>query len=69
MRIFVLPAEGVNPTFNVLQRAFFILRTCGIKSARIGGFINQSGVMLIDPAEAPEAVQVLTRAGLRATTD
>jgi len=69
VRIFVLPPEGVNPTFNVLQRAFDILRDTGIDSARLGGFINESGVVVIDPTDAERAVRVLTRAGLRATTD
>ena len=37
MRIFVLPKEGVNQTFSVLQRAMDILSDYGFKSARVGG--------------------------------
>jgi len=69
MRIFVLPKEGVNQTFSVLQRAMDILSDYGFKSARVGGYINESAVVLIDPTEAPKAVRLLTRAGLRATSD
>jgi hypothetical protein len=69
VRIFVHLPDGINPTFSVLERAYDILLKTGIRSARLGGFINESGVVLIDPAEAPKAVQVLTRAGLRAVTD
>jgi hypothetical protein len=46
-----------------------ILSDYGFKSARIGGYINESAVVLIDPAEAPRAVRLLTHAGLRATSD
>ena len=69
MRIVVLPKEGVNQTFSVLQRAMNILSDYGFKSARIGGYINESAVVLIDPAEAPRAVRLLTHAGLRETSD
>jgi hypothetical protein len=69
MRIFVLPKEGVNQTFSVLERAMNILSERGFKSARPGGYINQSAVLLIDPTDAPNAVLVLTSAGLRATSD
>jgi hypothetical protein len=69
MRIFVHLPDGTNPTFNVVEQAFDILRRTGIQSARLGGFINEGGVVLVDPAEAPKAVQALTRAGLRAATD
>jgi hypothetical protein len=69
MRIFVLPKEGVNQTFSVLQQAINILSEYGFKSARVGGYLNESAVVLIDPTEAPKAVQQLTRAGLRVTSD
>jgi hypothetical protein len=69
VRIFVHLPDGINPTFNVLERAFDILCKTGIGSARLGGFINESGVVLVDPADAPKAVEALTQAGLRALTD
>jgi hypothetical protein len=69
MRIFVYPTEGGIPTFDVLHQAFTVLRTSGVFSARIGGFIDGQGVMLIDVTEKPRALLALTRAGLRAVRD
>jgi hypothetical protein len=69
MRIFVKPPEDGARITNVAQEALEALRSAGIASARIGGYINESGVVLVDPPDARKAVQVLTNAGLRAVSD
>jgi hypothetical protein len=69
VRIFVQPADGGIPPFDFLQRAYDLLRDARIPSARIGGFIDSQGVVLVDLLDKPKALLVLTRAGLRAVAD
>ena len=69
MRIFVNQPEGNNGAFDTVQRAFDILRNSGIYSARVGGFVNNQGVVLVDFSDKPRALLVLTRAGLQAVAD
>jgi hypothetical protein len=67
MRIFVKPSDSSDLTANVAQEAFHALRRSGIVSARIGGFINDHGVVLVDSREVAFALTMLTRAGFIAT--
>jgi hypothetical protein len=69
MRIFVNLPEGNDAAFDVVQRAFAILRKSGVYSARVGGFVNHRGVVLVDLSDKPRALLVLTRAGLQAVSD
>jgi hypothetical protein len=69
MRIFVQPPEIGGSLNNVAQQAHNILRKAGIASTRLGGIINDQGVVLVDSADVPGALKVLTRAGLRAVAD
>ena len=69
MRIFVNLPDGNNAAFDIVQRAFDILQNSGIYSARLGGLINNQGVVLVDFSDKPRALLVLTRAGLQAVAD
>jgi hypothetical protein len=69
VRIFVNQPEGNNVAVDVVQRAFAILRHSGVDSARVGGFINNQGVVFVDFSDKPRALVVLTRAGLQAAAD
>jgi hypothetical protein len=69
MRIFVNLPSGNEGAFDIVQRAFDILRHSGISSARVGGFVNNQGVVLVDFSDKPRALMVLTRAGLQAVAD
>jgi hypothetical protein len=69
MRIFVNQPEGNNAAFDIVQRAFDILHNSGVYSARVGGFVNDRGVVLVDLSDTPRALLVLTRAGLQAVAD
>ena len=66
MRIFVQPPEIGGSLNNLVQEAQDILRKVGITSSRVGGFINDQGVILVELADVPAAVKALTQAGLRA---
>ena len=69
MRIFVNQPEENDGAYDIVQRAFDILRNSGISSVRIGGFVNGQGVVLVDLSDKPRALLVLTRAGLQAVAD
>jgi hypothetical protein len=56
MRIFVNQPEDNNAAFDTAQRAFDILRNSGISSARLGGFVNSQGVVLVDFSDKPRAL-------------
>jgi hypothetical protein len=67
-RIFVQPPSG-RSFHNIAQEALDILRKAGITSARLGGIINNQGVVLVDLPDASEALETLLLAGLRAVAD
>jgi hypothetical protein len=67
-RIFVQPPSG-SSFHNITQQAHEILRMAGITSARLGGIINNQGVVIVDLVDLPRALEALIRAGLRAATD
>ena len=69
MRIFAQPPEIGGSLNNIVQEAHEILRKVGITSSRVGGFINDQGVILVELADVPAALKALTRAGLRAVAD
>jgi hypothetical protein len=69
MRIFVKPSEDRTSTDNIVQEAFEALRRGGIASARLGGFINDQGVVLVDTADRAFALRMLNRAGFTAIAD
>jgi hypothetical protein len=69
MRIFVKLPESEASIANVAQEAFDALRSAGIVSARIGGFINDHGVVLIDNVDREFALTMLARAGFTAVAD
>ena len=69
MRIFVKPSENDARINNVVQEAFDALRSAGIASARIGGIINDHGVVLVDGPDIPFALTMLERAGFKAVAD
>jgi len=68
LRIFVQPKIGGSFN-NIVQEAHDILRQEGITSSRLGGFINDQGVVLVELADGPAALKALTRAGLIAVAD
>jgi hypothetical protein len=68
MRIVKLP-DSSGPIANVTQEAFDALRSAGITSARIGGFVNDHGVVLVDSIDIAFALTMLTRAGFTAVAD
>jgi hypothetical protein len=69
VRIFVKPPESAASNSNVAQEAFDALRNAGIVSARIGGFIDNQGVVLVDGADVAFAMTMLERAGFKAIAD
>jgi hypothetical protein len=69
MRIFAQPPEIGGSLNNIVQEAHEILRKVGITSSRVGGFINDQGVILVELADVPAALKALMRAGLRAVAD
>jgi L-lysine 2,3-aminomutase len=69
MRIFVKPSEESASITNLAQEALDALRSAGIASARIGGFINNQGVVLVDVADHAFALTMLARAGFTAVAD
>jgi hypothetical protein len=69
MRIFVKPTENDASITNVAQEAFDALRSAGISSARIGGIINDQGVVLVDGGDIAFALTMLERAGFTAVAD
>jgi hypothetical protein len=69
MRIFVKPSKNEASTDNIVQEAFDALRRAGIASARLGGFINDQGVVLVDGADRAFALTMLNRAGFTAIAD
>jgi hypothetical protein len=60
MRIFVLPSSGelFERADEVIRQAVSVLRTSRIQSAREGGILNGRAVVLIDPEEVPEALEI-----------
>jgi hypothetical protein len=68
MRIFVQPRNGERFD-RVVRRAVEILHGEDIRSAQIGGSVNDRAIVLIDPEDAPEALATLKRAGLRVTVN
>jgi hypothetical protein len=48
MKIFVQPSEIGGSLNNIAQQAHDILLKAGIASARLGGIINDQGVVLVD---------------------
>jgi hypothetical protein len=69
MRIFVKPTENDASITNVAQEAFDALRSAGISSARIGGIVNDQGVVLVDGGDIAFALTMLERAGFTAVAD
>jgi hypothetical protein len=69
MRIFVQPSQIGGALNNIVQEAYDILRKAGIGSSRVGGFINDQGVVLVEPADVPAALTALAEGGLRAVAD
>jgi hypothetical protein len=69
MRIFVQPSEIGGSLKNIVQEAYEILRKAEIASSRVGGFIDEQGVVLVELADVPAALKALTRGGLRAVAD
>jgi hypothetical protein len=66
VQIFVQPRNG-DSFDEAIRRATEILQN--ILSARAGRSINNRPVVLVDPADFPEALVILDRAGVRATVD
>jgi hypothetical protein len=68
MRIFILPYSGdlFERADEVIRQAVSSLHAARIQSAREGGILNGRAVVLIDAAEASEAVATLNRVGWRA---
>lgn len=69
MRIFVRPLTCEGAVSSIAQEAFDALRSAGITSARIGGIINDQGVVLVDGADCAFALTMLERAGFTAVAD
>ena len=70
MRIFVKPLKDEGAVSSIAQEAFEALRNAGITSARIGGIINDKGVvLLVDAPDCAFALAMLERAGFAAVAD
>jgi hypothetical protein len=69
MRIFVKPSKDERAVSSIAQEAFDALRSAGITSARIGGIVNDQGVVLVDGADCAFALTMLARAGFTAVAD
>ena len=69
MRIFVKSLDSADSSTNLVQEAFHALRSSGIVSAKIGGFVNDQGVVLVDSADVAFALTTLARAGFTAVAD
>jgi hypothetical protein len=69
MRIFVKSLNHEGAVSSIPQEAFDALRNAGITSARIGGIINDQGVVLVDGADCAFALTMLERAGFTAVAD
>jgi hypothetical protein len=69
MRIFVKPPDNGDSFTNLALEAFDALRSAGITSARVGGFIDNQGIVLIDGADCAFALIMLARAGFAAVAD
>ncbi|MFZ2063840.1 MAG: hypothetical protein WAU82_22730 [Candidatus Binatus sp.] len=67
-RIFVQPRSG-SSFHKVAQEARDILHKAGIASARIGGIIDDQGVVVVGVVDVPESLRRLMLAGFRAVTD
>jgi len=61
--------EGRRAVSSIAQEAFEALRNAGITSARIGGIINDKGVVLVDAPDCAFALAMLERAGFAAVAD
>ena len=69
MRIFVKPLKDEGAVSSIVHEAFDALRSAGITSARIGGIINNQGVVLVDAPDCAFALAMLERAGFAAVAD
>jgi hypothetical protein len=69
MRIFVKPLKDEMAVSSIAQEAFDALRSAGITSARIGGIVNDQGVVLVDAPDCAFALAMLVRAGFTAVAD
>ena len=69
MRIFVQPPEMGDSPDGLVLRACDVLREKRVYSARPGGIINGSGVVLINPLELADALAALNQAGIPASSD
>jgi hypothetical protein len=65
MQIFVQPRNG-DSFDEAIRRAIEILQNAEILTASAGRSINNRPVVLVDPADFPEALVILDRAGVRA---
>jgi hypothetical protein len=68
MQIFVQPRNG-DSFDEAIRRATEILQNAEILSARASRSINNRPVVLVDPADFPEALVILDRAGVRAVVN
>jgi hypothetical protein len=69
MRIFVKPLKYEMAVSSIAQEAFEALRNAGVTSARIGGIVNDQGVVLVDASDCAFALAMLSRAGFTAVAD
>ena len=63
MRIFVENYDG-SP-HRTVQHALDVLRKAGIHSVEGGGTIDDRALILINPVHAAEAIETLSKAGMR----
>jgi hypothetical protein len=68
MRIFIEPPDSTPAHEGHVGRALQILKHARIKT-RGGGMVGDMAVVMVDLADAAEAVDALAAGGVRATAD
>jgi len=66
MRIFLEPPHVSGLVDNSVRTAHELLHNSNIFSARLGGILNDRGVVLIEATDVTQALAVLRKAGMRA---
>ena len=69
MRIFIQPPNVEDPLDGLTLHACEVLRGSRLFSARPGGIVNGSAVVLVNPLEMADALVALKSVGLQAFSD
>ena len=69
MRIFIQPPHANGSVDQSVRSAHELLHNSNIFSARLGGVLNDRGVVLIEATDVTQALTVLRKAGMRAVVD